>query len=108
MNFEHRVGKFSNNIAELVYDMSLDREGEEIGCAEDIGWHYKALLDSPLIVYYPSGCREKIWAAILSEDENGHIDVETFESTDSAEARWRVIEREYYDFYDEDYIEEDE
>jgi hypothetical protein len=80
-----RPGKFEGNrsqmLAEAVYDASLNGPDREAGDVSELGWWAGMVVG-------------KRYTFIITEDNDGFVDVETFRNGDRAiETNWNTFER---------------
>lgn len=90
-------GKFSNNVDERVYEDVMDGGGEDIG-DEAFGLYTLIEYDPPMMVTWEGGETEPVVAAILTEDDQGFVDVDYFDDLDQAHDRWEALMYDYDDF----------
>lgn len=80
------MGKFSSELAERLYALSLDSaQDETIGASDELGWY----------------ARFNAERAILGEDSQGFVDAEQFETDELLDVSWLAIVDEYAGFYQE-------
>lgn len=91
-------GKFPDELAEALYQLSLDGPDEEIGSVQEMGWYGLLLGVTPEEVgEYGEEAVEQMEGAqdfIISEDSQGFVDYESFESSADARYRWEEIANE--------------
>ena len=88
-------GKFPNDLAEALYQISLDGPDEEMGSVDEMGWYGLLLGITPEEMgEFGQDVVDEMEGAqnfILSEDSYGFVDYEAFESEADAKARWEEI-----------------
>lgn len=88
-------GKFEGNgnyanAAQYLYSLSLDSSLEDdIGSSDELGWYGK--FEGKIKGRGP-------FFAVISENSQGFVDVEWFESHDELETAWLEIQTEYERF----------
>lgn len=103
---EYGPGKFSLEIDAAVYDASLEGGAdEEIGDVETTGWYgiLRGAIDPPA----DATPEEKAFlaaqaGAIISEDSQGFVSVEYYESETELEDAWSDIQDEIGELMDEE------
>ena len=101
-------GKFDDNVAEFVYERTLDGWGsEQLGDVQSFGYYELVVFgsDDPLKVQMEDGSVE-VWgeAAILMENNQGFVYVDYYDTVAEAQQAWVNLEAEYDDYlgeYDE-------
>lgn len=90
-----RPGKFeaSGDIGERLHELSMDGVDEELGDVGDFGW-YGLLLDVEGV--------PDVRHAIVTEDNDGFFDYESFDTKADALKEWKRIEKEYEEFFEEE------
>lgn len=100
-------GKFGDAIEEVLYA----GPDQETGSVDELGWYglvsgmlkqeARELAQENEIELTPEDEDEYDWPlnAIINENSDGHISVETFKNNRDAIRRWREIEREYERYY---------
>jgi hypothetical protein len=100
-------GKFPDAIAEALYEISLSGPDEETGDVTEKGIWYGLLTNILSAELVEAGLSEEEaeeisgQSFILSENEQGFVDYEQFNSDDEAMAQFREYEQELYGVEDE-------
>ena len=89
-----QLGKFEGELyaTRAVYDMSMDGMLDNIGSADELGWY--ACYSGPIRGKGP-------FHVIISEDSQGFVRGEYFDSEETMEKAWSAIEKEYSRHYEE-------
>ena len=92
-------GKFSSNVEEYFYNMSMDYgPDDELGSVDEIGWYGLLLFkEDPVLVD-----EEIVVAAIVYENSEGFIEVETFNDHEVATDKWLTLREEFMDDEDDE------
>ena len=87
------LGKFEGELyaTRAVYDMSMDGMLDDIGCVDELGWYasYSGLIRG-----------RGPFHVIISEDSQGFVRGEYFDTEDELNAAWAAIKDEYTKFYE--------
>lgn len=89
--------KFGSGLAEALHALSLEGSWQdgEAGTVDDIGWHGLFVFDDGVSDYAgATGVPEcDDWAgAILREDSQGFVDVDTYDTAAELEAAWADVQ----------------
>lgn len=83
-------GSGNGTVAKYFYD--LDFATEDCGDVEITGWHaFFDISDDPILILWSSIATEECVAAIISEDSQGFVSVETFSDIAEARAAWNSL-----------------
>lgn len=100
-------GKFDDSIDEWVYEASPD---DELGSVQDFGWYGLLLFDEPVLVIDEEATYGN-WTfagAIITEDSQGFVYVDYYDTKKEAKEKWSDIEDAYTEFVEEAEEEEEE
>lgn len=104
---DYGPGKFNDNVTEYIYDIVMNGfSNQSLGESEGFGSYDLVIIDPPMTVNQEGGGPggQGSWmlgAAILHEDSQGFVDVDTFDTADAALAVWAELEKEYEQFLGE-------
>ena len=105
MKYESRIGKFDSNVDEYVYLQALEGADAEVGSVQDFGWYGLMIFDEPVTVVQeiqPGITKEwEFSAAIISENDQGLVHVEPYDTAAEAKGVWVDVEG-YYEKWLED------
>ena len=95
-NGPYGPGKFSDLVGQWLYDRILEGwSDEELGDVQDFGHYDLVAFDKPVMVKEQDGTSWQFGAAIVTEDSQGFVEYETFDTAAQAEQKWAEIEAEY-------------
>ena len=101
-------GKFSDTVAEALYEMTMEGADEEVGDVQDFGWYgFLDFRDEPIEVE-EDGEVTKYYGAIVNEDNSGFFSHKLYTHIDMAILEWSDVMEEAAEFYGEDEEDEDE
>ena len=96
-------GKFPDEIAEALYDLSMDGTDEQLGDVQETGiWYgrFSGVTPSELEErgVNVEGFPDEMFF-VLTEDDQGFVDYEQYDTEEELDARWGQIENEIEEFY---------
>ena len=116
-------GKFSTKLDSYVYQASLDGVDDEIGSVEELGWYgviwglgKEGANDVDEIAQKEHGepltkdefdLLASAAAMIISEDSQGFVNVQYFDTRGEGDEAWEAIQKEYEEYYEGEPEEEE-
>ena len=94
-------GKYSDNVQRYLHELSLDGGADETGDVSTIGWHASLVVlqdDERAQLAEAGHGYENTAAAVVIEDEQGFITVETYGSEQEAQEAFQGYEKDYAKF----------
>jgi hypothetical protein len=101
-DFERKsqVGKFDDNVAERIYQDSLDGTDDQLGDVENFGWYglVKYGDEAPIRVKERDGEISNITAAIVEVDDQGFVSVHEYSSNEDVGREWKKVQEDYEEY----------